>query len=120
MAENICLIVTHSDVTTTLERAVEVGIKAVHLYKQTVVYLDQTQRSLFTAKGSPLEKRKDLRECAANIRSFLATGGQIWISSSQIGFIGTPDLPSLIEGALYVDDEMLLTFLNQDTTVVPF
>lgn len=113
------LIVMYSDVANSLERAVEVAITAVHLHTRTVLYLDQTWRSLFTAKG-PLEKRKDLRACAANIRSFLAAGGQIWVSSSHIGFVGTPDPPSLIEGAISVDDTMLLTFLNQDTLVLPF
>lgn len=56
------LIVMYSDVANSLERAVEVAITAVHLHTRTVLYLDQTWRSLFTATG-PLEKRKDLRMC---------------------------------------------------------
>ncbi len=129
MAENICLMVTYSDVPNTFLRAVEVALTAVLRYKRTVLYLDQTWGSYVMTKG-PLEKSKDrlLRECAANIRSFLSAGGQIWVSSSQIGLV-TPEqqslvrfdpLGSLIEGAVYVDDQMLLTFLNQDTIVVPF
>ncbi len=116
MAENMCLMVTDAnDYVNSLMRAVELAGIAVDLYKRTVLYLDgDWNRYAQVEVFSALEKRKQTRETAVKLRSFLNAGGQLWVSPSKLS------QEPLTEGAIVVDDKTLLTFLAQDTIVLTF
>jgi len=116
MAENMCLMVTEgSEYINSFTRAVELAAAAVDLHKQTVLYLDKDwNRYAQVEFFSAFEKRKQTRESAVKLRSFLNAGGQLWVSPSNLS------QEPLIEGASVVDDKTLLTFLNQDTIVLTY
>jgi hypothetical protein len=120
MAENICLMLsTECEFVYPLTRAIDLAVAAVDLHKRTVLYVDEQWKRY--VKAGELENRSDTRESAVKLRSFLKAGGQLWVTPSA-----RSPLPSkieklpLIEGAIVVDDETLMTFLTQNTLVLTF
>ena len=126
MAENICLMLTETESTTVLMRALSLAAAAVDLHKRTVLYVAGHWAGL--AQSGQLERRdRELRlkgvyqeaPLVDLVRHFQNAGGQVWVSAFDAQQMNL-DARSLITGAYVVDERTLLNFVTQETVVLNF
>lgn len=123
MAENMCLMLMEAESQNMLARVLSLATAAVTLHKRTVLYVDEEWLEI--AKPGNLQKRDRPYRTLFQIspvellRYFQQAGGQLWVSAWSVRNLDLARNP-LIEGAIVVDDQTLMTFLAQETTVLNF